>query len=109
MLKNVITKNNGIDILTDKDAKARAIFDGEVTRVMSIPNYNYVIMIRHGEFLSVYSNLSEVIVQKGDRVTTRQEIGNIHTDTKDNKTELHFELWQGKTLLNPLLWLAEEE
>ncbi len=108
VLKNVITKNNGIDILTDKDAKARAIFDGEVTRVMSIPNYNYVIMIRHGEFLSVYSNLSEVIVQKGDRVTTRQEIGNIHTDTKDNKTELHFELWQGKTLLNPLLWLAEE-
>jgi murein hydrolase activator len=109
VLKNVMTKNNGIDILTDKDAKARAIFDGEVTRVMSIPNYNYVIMIRHGEFLSVYSNLSEVIVQKGDRVTTKQEIGKIHTDTKDNKTELHFELWQGKTLLNPQFWLAEEE
>ena len=108
VLKNVITKNNGIDIMTDKDAKARAIFDGEVTRVMSIPNYNYVIMIRHGEFLSVYSNLSEVIVQKGDRVTTRQEIGKIHSDAKDNKTELHFELWQGKTLLNPQLWLAEE-
>jgi septal ring factor EnvC (AmiA/AmiB activator) len=108
VLKNVITKNNGIDILTDKDAKARAIFEGEVTRVMSIPNYNYVIMIRHGEFLSVYSNLSEVFVQKGDKVTTKQDIGNIHTDSKDNKTELHFELWQGKTLLNPQLWLAEE-
>jgi len=109
VLKNVITKNNGIDILTDKDTKARAIFNGEVTRVMSIPNYNYVIMIRHGEFLSVYSNLSEVFVQKGDMVTTKQDIGNIHTDIKDNKTELHFELWQGKTLLNPSLWLAEEE
>jgi murein hydrolase activator len=108
VLKNVMTKNNGIDILTDKDSKARAIFDGEVTRVMSIPNYNFVIMIRHGEFLSVYSNLSEVFVQKGDKVTTRQEIGNIHTDAKDNKTELHFELWQGKTLLNPSMWLAEE-
>jgi septal ring factor EnvC (AmiA/AmiB activator) len=108
VLKNVITKNNGIDILTDKDARALAIFDGEVTRVMSIPNYNYVIMIRHGEFLSVYSNLSEVFVQKGDKVTTRQEIGNINTDAKDNKTELHFELWQGKTLLNPALWLAGE-
>lgn len=108
VLKNVMTKNNGIDILTDKDSKARAIFDGEVTRVMSIPNYNFVIMIRHGEFLSVYSNLAEVFVQKGDKVTTRQEIGNIHTDTKDNKTELHFELWQGKTLLNPSMWLAEE-
>ncbi len=109
VLKNVMTKNNGIDIVTDKNAKARAIFDGVVTRVMSIPNYNYVIMIRHGEFLSVYSNLSEVFVQKGDKVKTKQEIGVINTDTKDNKTELHFELWQGKTLLNPSLWLAGEE
>ena len=108
VLKNVMTKNNGIDILTEKDAKARAIFNGEVTRVMSIPNYNYVIMIRHGEFLSVYSNLSEVFVQKGDIVSTKQEIGNIHTDVKDNKTELHFELWKGKTLLDPQLWLAED-
>ncbi len=108
VLKNVITKNNGIDILTDKDAKARAIFGGEVTRVMSIPNYNYVVMIRHGEFLSVYSNLIEVYVEKGDKVSIKQELGIIHTDTKDNKTELHFELWQGKTLLNPSLWLAEE-
>lgn len=108
VLKNVITKNNGIDLLTDKDAKARAIFSGEVTRVMSIPNYNYVVMVRHGEFLSVYSNLVEVFVQKGDKVNTKQELGRIHTDTKDNKTELHFELWQGKTLLNPELWLAEE-
>ena len=108
VLKNVITKNNGIDILTDKDAKARTIFSGEVTRVMSIPNYNYVVMVRHGEFLSVYSNLVEVFVQKGDKVNIKQELGRIHTDAKDNKTELHFELWQGKTLLNPELWLAEE-
>jgi septal ring factor EnvC (AmiA/AmiB activator) len=109
VLKNVITKNNGIDILTEENAKARAVFNGEVTRVMSIPNYNFVIMIRHGEFLTVYSNLSEVFVQKGDKVTTKQEIGNIHTDAKDSKTELHFELWQGKTLLNPSLWLAGEK
>lgn len=108
VLKNVITKNNGIDLLTDKDAKARAIFSGEVTRVMSIPNYNYVVMVRHGEFLSVYSNLVEVFVEKGDKVNIKQELGRIHTDAKDNKTELHFELWQGKTLLNPELWLAEE-
>jgi murein DD-endopeptidase MepM/ murein hydrolase activator NlpD len=75
---------------------------------MSIPNYNYVVMVRHGEFLSVYSNLVEVFVQKGDKVNIKQELGRIHTDAKDNKTELHFELWQGKTLLNPELWLAEE-
>ncbi|OQX78061.1 MAG: hypothetical protein B6D61_06240 [Bacteroidetes bacterium 4484_249] len=109
VLKNVKTKNNGINILTDKNSKVRAIFSGEVTRVISIPNYNYVIMIRHGEFLSVYSNLAEVYVEKGDIIKTKQEIGLIHTDTKESKTELHFELWKGKTLLNPSSWLAAKK
>jgi len=106
VLKDVITKNNGIDILTEESSKARAIFGGEVTRVMSIPNYNYVIMIRHGEYLSVYSNLDEIYVEKGDQVKTKQEIGQIHTDKDELKTELHFELWKGKSLLNPSKWLA---
>jgi len=106
VLKDVKTKNNGIDILTEQNTKARAIFSGEVTRVMSIPNYNYVIMIRHGEYLSVYSNLDEVYVEKGDMIKTKQEIGRIYTDEKELKTELHFELWKGKTLLNPSKWLA---
>jgi septal ring factor EnvC (AmiA/AmiB activator) len=109
VLKNVMTKNNGVDILTDENSKARAVFSGEVTRVMSVPNYNYVIMVRHGEFLSVYSNLSQVYVQKGDKVKTKQELGCVHTEAKEAKTELHFELWQGKTLLNPSLWLAGEK
>jgi septal ring factor EnvC (AmiA/AmiB activator) len=107
VLKQVKTKNNGIDILTDDNMKARAVFSGEVTRVMSIPNYNYVIMIRHGEYLSVYSNLSEVYVEKGQQISTKQEIGKIHTDLKEMKTELHFELWKGKSLLNPSNWLAK--
>ncbi len=106
VLKQVKTKNNGIDILTDENAVARAIFSGEVTRVISIPNYNYVIMIRHGEYLSVYSNLAEVYVQNGQKITTKQELGIVHTDNKEAKTELHFELWKGKTLLNPSIWLA---
>ena len=106
VLKQVKTKNNGIDILTDESAVARAIFSGEVTRVISIPNYNYVIMIRHGEYLSVYSNLAEVYVQNGQKITTKQELGIVHTDKKEAKTELHFELWKGKTLLNPSIWLA---
>ncbi len=107
VLKQVKTKNNGIDILTDENTRARAIFSGEVTRVVNIPNYNYVIMIRHGEYLSVYSNLSEVFVQNGQKIDTGQELGIVHTDRKESKTELHFELWKGKTLLNPSLWLAK--
>ena len=107
VLKEVKTKNNGVDILTDEGMEARAVFGGEVTRVMSIPNYNYVVMIRHGEFLTVYSNLSEVYVTRGQKIDTKQAIGKIYTDTKDQKTELHFELWKGKTLLNPEGWLAK--
>ena len=107
VLKQVKTKNNGVDILTDSGMEARAVFGGEVTRVMSIPNYNYVVMIRHGEFLTVYSNLTEVYVTRGQKLETKQAIGKIYTDTKDQKTELHFEVWKGKTLLNPEGWLAE--
>jgi septal ring factor EnvC (AmiA/AmiB activator) len=107
VLKNVKVQNKGVDFLTDNAAKARAVFEGEVTRVISIAGYNYVVMIRHGEFLTVYSNLGEVFVQKGDKVTTGQEIGEVHTDTKELKTELHFEMWKGKTLLNPSNWLAK--
>ncbi|NOX47816.1 MAG: peptidoglycan DD-metalloendopeptidase family protein [Chlorobi bacterium] len=106
VLKNVMVQNKGLDFLTDKGARARAVFNGEVTRVISIAGYNYVVMVRHGEFLTVYSNLVEVFVQNGDKVSTGQDIGEVHTDTKEMKTELHFEMWKGKTLLNPSNWLA---
>ncbi len=107
VLKQVKTKNNGIDVLTDENMKSRAVFEGQVTRVISIPNYNYVVMIRHGEYLTVYSNLVEVYVKNGDKVETKQTIGKVYTDKKEMKTEIHFELWKGKTLLNPANWLAK--
>ncbi len=107
VLKNVKTKNNGIDLLTEEGAEARAIFSGVVTRVINVPNNNNVVIIRHGEFLSVYSNLDQVYVKVGDKVTIKQKIGKIFTDKSDSKTELHFEVWQSKTLLDPEEWLAK--
>ena len=106
VLKNVKVKNNGIDVLTNDGAEARAVFSGEVTRVMNVPSNNNVVIIRHGEFLTVYSNLDKVYVKIGDKVTTKQKIGTIFTNKTDSKTELHFEVWQSKTLLNPEEWLA---
>jgi len=106
VLKGIKTKNNGIDILTNDGAIARTIYSGVVTSVMSIPNYNNVVIIRHGEYLTVYSNLEEVYVKRGDEVEIKDNIGKVYTDTGESKTELHFELWKGKTLLNPELWLA---
>lgn len=106
VLKRVKVKNNGIDILTTEGEYARAVFSGEVTRVISVPNFNNVVIIRHGEFLTVYSNLDEVLVSKGQSVTTKQRIGKVYTNGQENKTELHFEIWKAKELMNPSSWLA---
>lgn len=106
VLPRVKVKNNGIDILTSEGEYARAVFNGEVTRVISVPNFNNVVIIRHGEFLTVYSNLDEVLVSKGDKVITKQRIGRIYTDKSENKTEMHFELWKAKDLMNPTFWLS---
>ncbi len=108
-LKGIKIRNNGINILSQKNANARAVFDGEVTRVLSVPNFNNVVIIRHGDYLTVYSNLEKVFVKKGAMVKTKDEIGSIFTDKENFKTELHFEIWKGKTLLDPALWLANEK
>lgn len=108
VLKGIITKNNGIDITTTSGSYARAIFDGEVTSVMALPNYNNVVIIRHGEFLTVYSNLGSLEVKKGDKVTTKQKLGLIETDDT-GRTKLHFELWKGKILQNPETWILKSK
>ncbi len=105
-LKYVRTSNSGIDIQTTPGADARAVFNGVVTRVFVVPGYNNSIIVRHGNYLTVYSNLSEVYVKAGDRVTTRQPIGRIFVDSEaGNTTILHFQLWKEKTKLNPAPWL----
>ena len=105
-LKYVRTNNSGIDIQTTPGADARAVFNGDVTRVFVVPGYNNSVIIRHGNYLTVYSNLSQVYVKAGDKVSTRQAIGKIFTDTESgNATILHFQLGKEKTKLNPSPWL----
>jgi septal ring factor EnvC (AmiA/AmiB activator) len=106
VLKYVKVKNNGIDISTEKGASVRTVFDGKVSRVMSFPNLNKVVIIRHGEYLTVYSNLEEVSVKDGQTVTTKQMIGKVHTNPDDSRTDLHFEIWLGKTTQDPQEWLS---
>jgi murein DD-endopeptidase MepM/ murein hydrolase activator NlpD len=106
VLKYVTVKNNGIDISTEKGASVRTVFSGKVSRVMSFPNFNTVVIIRHGEYLTVYSNLENVTVKDGQTVTTKQLIGKIHTNPEDSRTDLHFEIWLGKTTQDPQEWLS---
>ena len=105
-LKYVRTSNSGIDIQTAPGADARAVFNGVVTRVFVVPGYNNSVIVRHGNYLTVYSNLSQVYVKAGDAVATRQALGKIYSDPEEGQaTILHFQLWKEKTKLNPLPWL----
>ena len=101
--------NNGIDISTSKQALVRAVFDGKVTSVMVIPGAGKVVMISHGEYRSVYANLQEVFVQKGDQINTKENIGKL-LPKSNGISEAHFEIWkissEGMNTENPAFWLS---
>ena len=102
----VMVTNNGIDIATGENAQARSVFEGVVVSVVKPSASNIGVIIRHGDFFTVYSQLDEVYVNRGDKVKTKQAIGKVHTDRSEGKTELHFELRQGTETLNPAGWLV---
>lgn len=107
VLTNVQVQNNGINIATETGAKVRAVFNGEVSRVFGISGGNTAVIVRHGAYLSVYSNLREVVVKKGDKVVSKQNIGTVYTDYTDgNKSILKFQIWKEATKLNPELWIG---
>lgn len=106
VLQHVKVRNNGIDIAVEKGTPVRSVFNGKVSRVLSLPNLHKVVIIRHGEYLTVYSNLETVTVTDGQEITTKQTIGRVYSDPEDGKTELHFELWLGKSIQNPQEWLS---
>ncbi len=107
-LKYVQVENSGIVIKTKPETLARSIFKGVVTKIFVTPGYNSSVIVRHGNYLSIYSNLKEVYVKTGDKVDTRQNIGKIYSDPEDdNSTLLHFQLWKERTKLDPELWLGK--
>ena len=101
--------NNGIDITTEKQAKVRAVFSGKVTSVLIIPGAGKVVMISHGQYRTVYSNLKDVFVKKGDQVKTKQTIGQLIDSDEKSISEAHFEIWKitsnGLATENPSLWI----
>jgi len=108
VLEHVTTNNKGIYIQSPQGTKARAVFEGEVTQVFSIPGSNTTVIVKHGLYRTVYSGLSKVIVKAGDKVKAKQEIGTIYSDAdEDNKTILYFQVWKDKAVQNPEIWLAK--
>ena len=103
----VTVTNKGIDIATTDGAHARAVFDGVVASVTKLLGSNMVVIIRHGDYFTVYTNLENVTVKAGDKVKTKQNIGTVHTNQTEGKTELHFELLKEKNHQDPALWLTK--
>ncbi len=103
--EHLTTINNGIDIITNSGTKARSVFKGKVAAVIVLPGGKKAVLIQHGEFFTMYSNLAKVFVNKGDEVTTREDIATVLTD-ENGKTEIHFEIWQGNQKQNPGFWIV---
>ena len=106
VLKNIQVKNNGIDISTAQGVRARAVFAGEVSRVFMVTGGNMAVIIRHGKYLTVYSNLVNVQVKSGDKVAIKQTIGTIGTDGDDEKTVLKFQIWKENVKMDPEDWIS---
>ena len=110
LVSTATVDNNGVDITTTKNALVRAVFNGKVTSVLIIPGAGKVVMISHGEYRTVYANLQEVFVNKGDQVKSKESIGKLLI--KDaGISEAHFEIWRinssGMNTVNPSLWLSK--
>lgn len=107
ILKGIYVNNNGIYLTCKINTSVQAVFSGKVSQVIYSPSFQSAVIIKHGGYFTVYSNLTNVSIKKGDQVSVGQTIGTIHTDAKTNKTELDFQVWKGTKKLNPLHWLKK--
>lgn len=105
--KEVILDNKGIYLQTTSGASARAVYEGTVSSCF-VMNNTYAVIVQHGNYRTVYSGLSKLQVKQGDHVDTKQSIGTIYTNPEeDNKTELYFQIYQDRTILNPEQWILK--
>lgn len=103
---NIMTENSGIDIELLSSGSAIAIFEGTVSAIFRQPGFNTIVMVRHGEYLSIYANLSSISVKSGDKVKANQVIGTVYADPEDNNRRiLHFEIRKETVKLNPQHWI----
>ncbi|MCB2197343.1 MAG: peptidoglycan DD-metalloendopeptidase family protein [Bacteroidetes bacterium] len=106
VIKGVKIKNDGIDIGTNKDAKVKAVFEGEVKNVIAVPGANMAVIIRHGHYLTLYSNIVNVRVKPGDKVTKGYYIGDVYYTDNDEGSVLHLRVYEETKVLNPKNWLS---
>ncbi|MGY0391310.1 murein hydrolase activator EnvC family protein [Bizionia sp. KMM 8389] len=105
VVKSVTIQSNGVRIATEKNAQVRAIFNGEVLRIISSKNGNPTVLIQHGNYITAYSNMAKIYVNKGDKVTTKQAIGEVFTNPANGETMLNFSIFKETKTVNPAEWI----
>lgn len=107
IVKSAIINNNGVRIDTDEGGKARAVFNGTVSEVQAVKGANMAVMVRHGDYITIYNNLEKVFVKRGDNVTTEEELGEIATSKTNGKTTLHFFIFKNTQKMDPAEWIYQ--
>ena len=107
VVKTTIIQNNGVTISTEPFAKVRAVFDGEVMSIIIIKGSNPSVLIRHGSYITLYTNLSKLYVKKGEKVTSKQVIGEVFTNLQTGKTQIQFGIFNNIKALNPKEWVYQ--
>ncbi|MFC2188114.1 murein hydrolase activator EnvC family protein [Fulvivirgaceae bacterium LMO-SS25] len=106
-LRGITIPNDGVDIRTEPNAIVRSVFDGEVTSIASVPGMNTVVIIKHGEYYSVYARLEKVFVKNGQKINAMESIGELHTSS-NGLTEIQFQIWKSTQAQNPQDWLIRK-
>lgn len=106
-LKGIQITNNGIDIRTENDAQVRVVAEGVVAGVQFVPGHDNLVIVRHGDYYTVYSNLAEVWVKNGQTIDSKQALGRVRFNQMTESSELHFEVWKGKERLDPTGWVRK--
>ncbi len=107
IVKSTTINNNGVRIDTDAGGKARAVFNGTVSEVQAVKGASKAVMVRHGDYITIYNNLARVNVKRGQKVTTGQELGEVATSRSNGKTTLHFLVYKNTQKMNPADWILE--
>lgn len=105
VIKGLKIKNNGIDITASANSKVFCIFEGEVKKIVSIPGSNTSVLVRHGDYLSVYSNLNKVFVKVGEIIPMGHIIGELYSEKGTEKSIINLQIWKESTMQNPAQWI----
>ncbi len=106
-LKGITETNDGIDIQTNSGEQVRSVFDGVVTKITTVPGMGGTVIIRHGDFYTMYSRLKTIAVKSGQEVKAKSVIGTVNAD-KNGVSELHFQTWKGLQVMDPSAWLSKK-